>query len=226
VQPERPTVATHAHTVAPGWLEIETGGEFDRYDDASHGWQVPVTAKLGLTSHMQLTVQSGLNNPPPVTAWTFSSVSVGVKWRLADDAPLLGDFAVLPSVRLPTATGGTTDATLLLISSHTIGPFSLDVNAAYTRRSGDGTAAPRDATLWTMSWGGTVADNIGWTAELYGYPGTSGPAGQANIVALLAGPTFSIQNWLAADLGGIIPLTGPQPKAVYAGGVVNVGKIW
>jgi len=100
------------------------------------------------------------------------------------------------------------------------------VNAAYTRRSGDGTVAPRDATLWTMSWGGTVADNIGWTAELYGYPGTSGPAGQANIVALLAGPTFSIQNWLAADLGGIIPLTGPQPKAVYAGGVVNVGRIW
>jgi glucose-1-phosphate thymidylyltransferase len=29
VQPERPTVATHAGTVAPGWVELETGVEFD-----------------------------------------------------------------------------------------------------------------------------------------------------------------------------------------------------
>ncbi len=31
VQPERPTVATHAYTVAPGWVEIEAGVELDRY---------------------------------------------------------------------------------------------------------------------------------------------------------------------------------------------------
>jgi len=30
-QPERPTVATHAGTVAPGWVEFEAGSEFDRY---------------------------------------------------------------------------------------------------------------------------------------------------------------------------------------------------
>ena len=27
VQPERPTVATHAGTVAPGYMELEEGGE-------------------------------------------------------------------------------------------------------------------------------------------------------------------------------------------------------
>src|SRR5437764_1362781 len=37
VQPERPTVATHAGTVAPGWSEIEAGIERDRYADGSHG---------------------------------------------------------------------------------------------------------------------------------------------------------------------------------------------
>src|SRR5207248_820985 len=31
VQPERPTVATHAGTVAPGWIELEWGSEWDRY---------------------------------------------------------------------------------------------------------------------------------------------------------------------------------------------------
>src|SRR5260370_36815211 len=34
VQPERPTVATHAGTVAPGWVELETGVELDRLDGA------------------------------------------------------------------------------------------------------------------------------------------------------------------------------------------------
>src|SRR5438445_803082 len=41
-QPERPTVATHAGTVAPGWAEIEAGIEWDRYADASHGGVAPI----------------------------------------------------------------------------------------------------------------------------------------------------------------------------------------
>ncbi len=95
--------------------------------------------------------------------------------------PLLGDFAVLPAVKFPTGdatkgTGtGTTDASFLLISSHSFGPVSMDINAGYTRRSGDGSNAPKNATLWTVSFGGPAAGQLGWTAECYGYPGTGGP---------------------------------------------------
>jgi hypothetical protein len=34
-----------------------------------------------------------------------------------------------------------------------IGDYALDINAGYTRRSGDGSKARRNATLWTVSGG-------------------------------------------------------------------------
>ena len=76
-----------------------------------------------------------------------------------------------------------------MISSHDLSGVALDINAGYTRRSGNGSQAPRSATLWTVSLGGPFAGAFGWVFECYGYPGTSGPAGQAPIVAILAGPT-------------------------------------
>jgi hypothetical protein len=34
--------------VAPGWIEIETGGEFDRFGDGSHGAGASIVTKIGL----------------------------------------------------------------------------------------------------------------------------------------------------------------------------------
>ena len=229
VQPERPTVATHAGTVARGWLEIEAGVERDRFNPALTTGFTPTVFKFGLASHVQLSVSGSVVHNPGATG--LGDAGVGVKWRILDDARMLGDFAVLPSLKLPTGaanngTGtGTTDASILLISSHDLGPVSMDINAGYVRRSGDGSNAPRNATLWTISFGGPAAGHLGWTAECYGYPGTSGPAGQAPIVALLGGPTFLVRKWLAVDAGLIVPLTGPQAHALYAGAVYNVGRM-
>jgi hypothetical protein len=229
VQPERPTVATHAGTVAPRWLEIEMGVEHDRFDPGVSTAFTPTVLKFGLASHAQLSVFGSAVQDSATTG--LGDVGVGVKWRLLDDAPLLGDFAVLPAVKFPTGdatkgTGtGTTDASFLLISSHSLGPVSMDINAGYTRRSGDGSNAPKNAYLWTVSFGGPAAGQLGWTAECYGYPGTGGPAGQAPIVAVLAGPTFLFRKWLAVDAGLIVPLAGPQPHALYAGAVYNVGRM-
>ena len=145
---------------------------------------------------------------------------------------MIGRFAVLPSIKLPTGSAargtgtGTTDVGLLIISSHEFGALSIDVNAGYTRRSGDGTRAPRNTTLWTTSFGGPVAGRVDWVGEVYGYPGTSGPAGDKPIVALLGGPTFEVQKWLVLDAGLIIPVTGPQPRAVYSGLTWNIGRLW
>lgn len=230
VQPERPTVATHAGTVAPGWVEIETGTELDRYEDSLRGAVLPVVVKFGLTSTTQFSVFGSALSPPASGSFGVGDVAAGVKWRLADDLPVLGRFAVLPSLKFPTgstdsgAGTGTVDGSLLFISSHDLGPVALDINAGYTRRSGDGSAAPRDSTLWTISFGGPAAGAFGWVAELYGYPGTSGPAGQSSTVALLFGPTLSARSWLAFDAGLIAPLSGPQPRAVYFGGVWNIGR--
>ena len=231
-QPERPTIATHAGTVAPGWIEVEAGGELDRYRDGSHGGGVPVVAKVGLTRRMQLSVFGSAVSPPGTNAIGAGDVAVGAKWRLADKAPLLRRFAILPAVKLPTGSSssgtgtGTTDVSILLISSHDLGPVAMDVNVGYTRRSGSGATAPRDATLWTISFGGPGAGPVGWTAELYGYPATAGPAGAHSIVALLFGPTFVVRPWLVLDAGAIVRLAGPQPRAIYGGLVYNIGRLW
>jgi hypothetical protein len=231
VQPERPTVATHAGTVATGYLEIETGIERDRLESHSIAYGVPTLFKIGISRRAQLSIGAPMSRPPRGD-FRLADLTVGVKWRLVNDAPIVGDIALLPSVKLPTGsekngTGtGTTDVSLLAISSHKYGTVEIDINAGYTRRDGDGSHAPRDAAVWTLSSGGPLSGPIGWVVECYGYPGTHGAAGQAPIVALLAGPTYAARTWLALDAGEIIPVSGPQPRAFYAGGVYNVGRLW
>ncbi|HSQ28523.1 MAG TPA: transporter [Gemmatimonadaceae bacterium] len=230
VQPERPTVATHAGTVETGWLEIEAGVERDRLGGSPATLSTPTVFKLGLAERAQLSILATTLHAGSTTR--FGDLAAGVKWRVLEDAMVLGDFALLPTVKIPTgdsdsgAGTGTTDVSLLAISSHALGPVALDVNVGYTRRSGDGSRAPRDASLWTISFGGPIVSRLGWVGECYGYPGTSGPNGQAPIVAVLGGPTFLIRPWLALDAGFIGRVSGPQPRALYAGTVYNVGRLW
>src|SRR5262245_34669835 len=80
-RPERPTVATHAWTIATGYLELESGVEWDRNPDASHALVTPTLLKIGLGSRTQLGLQGSLIHPP--------DASLGV-----------GDFAVLLKRRL------------------------------------------------------------------------------------------------------------------------------
>lgn len=233
VQPERPTVATHAYTVWPGWMELETGIELDRFDAGVHAFSTPTAVKIGVASHVQLELQDAWmrNTGVGPARQGVGDLTVGVKWRLADHLPIVGSLAVMPEIKLPSGsrtalTGtGTTDAKLLLISSNQIGPVELDINAGYTWRS-SAAYVPRSATLWTVSGAVPVLGPMGWTAEVFGYPGTGGAGGEAPIVALLTGPTFSIRRWLACDIGGIVPLDGPQPHAFYAGGTWNIARIW
>ena len=231
VQPERPTVATHAGTVAPGYIELEDGGEWDRSSDGERSFFAPTNLKIGLFSHAQLNVLINAIHDPRASrnSVNVGDLTLGVKYRILDDHPILGDFAILPALKFPTATGavgtGTTDVSLLLISSHQLGPVAMDLNIGATHRSGDGRRAPTTATIWTASFGFPVFGPIGGTAEVFGFPGTDGPAGSRAIAALLLGPTVLVRDWLALDAGFITPLTGPQPHAIYAGFVWNFGRL-
>jgi hypothetical protein len=231
VQPERPTVATHAGTVARGWMELEGGGEWDKLSDGTRSFNAPTNLKTGLGPRAQLNLMFNLIRAETVRGGnlSFGDLIVGVKYRIVDDDKVLGDFAILPAVKLPTgpessgAGTGTTDFSLLLISSRQIGPVSIDLNIGETRRSGDGSRAPNAAGIWMASFGFPLLGNLGWVAELFGYPRTSGLAGMPAIAAFLTGPTFSVREWLALDAGLIAPITGPQPRAAYAGLVWNLG---
>jgi hypothetical protein len=229
-QPERPSVATHAFTVAPGWIEIEAGMEFDRYSDHAHGETAPLTAKIGVTRHTQLEVQTPLVHSAGLHT-AAGDLLVGVKWRALDNAPVVANFAVFPTVKFPTgstsddAGTGTTDLGIVLISSREFGDVSLDVNVGLVHRVGHDDLAPRESRMWAIAFGGSLRGPVGWAAELYGFPHTSGPAGDESVVATLFGPTMKVRGWLVVDAGVIVPLTGPQPNALYAGGVYNIGRV-
>jgi hypothetical protein len=227
VQPERPSVATHAGTVSPGYVEVESGFERDRSDDGSTVGSVPTLLKFGLGPRTQLSIQLPLVGGTG-TRSGLGDVAVGVKWRIVEDDPLLQDFAVLPQVKF--ATGGdrgtgTTDVSLLLIDSRTVGPVSVDLNVGVTRRSGDGSQVPRVATLWAVAAGIPVRGTLGWALESFGYPGTSGDAGAPPIVAILTGPTLLLLPELELDAGVIIPVVGSPPRGLYAGFVTNLGRL-
>jgi hypothetical protein len=36
---------------------------------------------------------------------------------------------------------------------------------------------------------------------------------------------MKVRGWLTFDAGVIVPLEGPQPRAIYAGGVYNIGHL-
>ena len=228
VQPERPTVATHAHTVAPGYFEVETGLQGNRVDAGSRAYAVPTVLKVGLSSHLQLNLGT-----PAFLAGTgqqagLGDVSVGLKWRLLDDHQVLGDFALLPAIKFPTGsvndgTGtGTTDVGLTVIASYDVRGVSMDLNAAYTKVGVTGDTSGPDAALWTASFGFPVAGRLSWVAELFGIPRIDG-ASPPPATALLTGPSFLVSPALNLDVGIITPLHGDIPNAIYAGLVWNLG---
>lgn len=229
VQPERPTVATHAHTVAPGYAEIETGIQGDRSAPGQRTWSAPTVLKLGLTEHMQLNVVVPGYFPTSGQTGGVGDIGVGLKWRLLDDAPILGDFALLPAVKFATASAdnglgsGHTDLGLTLISSHDLkGGIAMDLNAIYTRQ-GVGSDVARDAALWTISFGLPVTEKLGWALEVFGQPTIDG-SHDPSAAALLTGPTYVITTAFSVDAGFITPLHGALPNSLYAGLVWNVGR--
>ncbi len=233
-KPERPTVATHAYEVAPGIVELEIGGQRQRPDPNSTLLSVPALFKIGLADRLQLDILPGWvrTSQDGTVQSGVGDLAVGFKWQVAEAAPILGDFALQSTVKFATGsvslgTGtGTTDLNLLLISSHSFGDLEIDINAGYTRRSGDGSTAPRDAALWTCSAGRPIAGSLGWVAEVFGYPGTSGPSGTRPVVAFLTGPTFKVERSLVLDAGAIFDITGFGGTAIYGGATWNIGRLW
>ncbi|MEP6991957.1 MAG: transporter [bacterium] len=228
VQPERPTVATHAHTVAPGYFELEAGIEGDRAAAGRRAYAAPLLLKLGLASHLQLNVGAPAFIRSAEQMGGVGDMTIGLKWRLLDDNAVLGDFALLPAIKVPSGSAssgtgtGTMDLGVTAISSYEFGPVAMDLNAGYTRvGAANGIAATRTA-LWTASFGSAIAGRLSWVAEVFGAPTVDG-SGAPSTVEFLTGPTYLVSAALNLDLGVITPLRGDVPNALYVGVVWNMG---
>ncbi|MFI5245618.1 MAG: transporter, partial [Gemmatimonadales bacterium] len=230
VQPERPTVATHAHTVAPGYVEIETGVEGDNAGAGRRAYFAPTTTKIGLATHVQLNLVTPVVFAGPGQSSGLGDAGLGVKWRLLDHHAVLGDFALLPAIKFPTGsvkhgTGtGTTDVGVTAIASYDVRGVSMDLNVGYTRVGAHDGHGASNAALWTASFGVPVVGSFSWNIELFGYPTVDG-SGNPSTVALLTGPGYLVSRIFNLDMGFISPLQGRQPNAIYAGAVWNVGSL-
>jgi hypothetical protein len=225
VLPERPSVATHAHTVAPGWVEAELGYQGDREAGRFGDRSLPMVLKVGLQRRLQLTAATSIVRPAGRAGSTIDEVNLGVKWRVRDRMPVAGDVAILPSISVSTTTGTRAAAGVLLIASRTLGPLSLDVNAGYTRHAGDGSLSPKSESIWAAALGGPVAGRFGWLGELSGSPSTSGPAGHANTVNTLWGATASLRPSFMVDVAVSLPISGSDPSSIMTGVVWNAGRL-
>lgn len=233
VQPERPTVATHAYTVAPGYVEIETGAQEARPGGVRQ-FSAPVVVKIGLAPRLQAELQGGyvsngaLGGIGGATAGT-TDLALALKQRVLDGAPIMHDLSLQGAVKLATGARdvgtGTTDVSILLISSRPIGRAELDLNAGYTRRTGTGARAPTSATLLTASFGTPIRGRLGGVAELFALPGTDGPAGSAPMVGFLFGPTLQLRSSLVLDAGAIVNVEHMGANAAYAGLTCNLGRL-
>jgi hypothetical protein len=141
-------------------VELEAGVERDNLHGA-HTFFTPTVLKFGIAPRVQLELASSfihLSGTTPDHSG-IGDASAALKWRVVENVPVLGDFALQPSLKLPSGSAsngtgtGTTDVGLLLISSHNWNGYALDLNVGYTGRSGNGSQAPKDATVWTISSG-------------------------------------------------------------------------
>jgi hypothetical protein len=232
VLPERPTVATHAYAIKPGFVEVETGVTYFR--PTEHGTlDVPVHVKFGVTRWLQLAISPGFTTSRDAGGdlqGGFGDLSVSAKFIVGTGLPVLGDFAVQPSLKLATGSttkgfgSGTTDGGILLVSSHQVLGGEIDANAGITFASGGGADAPESSTIWAVSFGRPVAGPLGGVVEVFGFPGTSGAAGGPPQVGLLFGPTFALRPSLVLDAGAIVNVRHLGGNAAYLGLTANLGR--
>ena len=233
-QPERPTVGVHAYPVARGFLELEAGYVQQPLPGSAQFMTTPIQFKLGLGRGMQLDLAPGWLQVTDRGQRTggLTDFTVAFKWQLTRNAPIIGNFAIQPSLSLATGSvengtsAGAAAAGLLLISSHQFGRVSLDLNATYIHRGGDGAIAPKDATSWTISTWTLIHGRLGWCAELFGYPRTHGPASDETIVAFLFGPTFDINKSLILDAGVVFDIKGLGGNQIYVGTTWNIARVF
>ena len=219
--PERPTVATHAYAVAPGYVEIEQGISargVASFRDAT-SWDVNV--KIGIAPYLQV----GLFGP----GYARTSAGHGVgDWGLAlklrADVSDQAAVAIVPAITFPTG-----KEQLGLGAGRVLGQlplvFSLDGPArvhADFNAGPLGIGAGRLQWLTTASIGRPVGGRFGLTAEVYRISaGSAGPRQAGLLGALLVTPV----QWMVIDIGGTWGLGSGSPDVVFLGLTTNLGRL-
>jgi len=219
--PERPTVATHAYAVAPGYIEVEQGISARGSVSLAEATSWDVNVKIGLDRHVQLGIfgsgyaRTGLGHG--VGDW-------GLALKLRSDVSEQVALADVPTVTLPTGNerlglgaGRVLGQLPLVLSANGPAGLHADLNAGPL-----GIGAGRPQWLTTASFSRPLGAVVGLTAELFRI--SAGAAGPRQ-AGLLGAITVTPLEWMVIDTGGALGLGSGSPDVVFLGLTTNLGKL-
>jgi hypothetical protein len=218
--PERPTFATHAYAVAPGYVELEQGVAARGTSSLREETTWDVNLKIGVSPHVQL----GLFGPGYTRTPTGSGVGdLGVAVKARTDLSARAAVALVPSVTAPTGSearglgAGRALGGLVGVVSADLPGVHVDVNAG---PQGIGAGAPQ----WFVSLGGSrTFGRAGLAVELFEF--TPGGAG-SRLAGVLGAVTIRVAEWAVVDAGGSVGATEETPDQLFVGITTNFGRLF
>jgi hypothetical protein len=220
--PERPTVATHAYAVAPGFAELEQGARAFGLSSLGEATSWDFNLKIGVRRGLQL----GVFGAGYVRTAAGAGVGdVGFSLKASRAISPQTAIAIVPAV-----TGPTGDADRGLGAGRALGSlvgvFSADLPAHFhfDANAGPvaiGAGAPQWFTSIGLAHGGVGP--MGFAFELFDF--TEGGAGPRQR-GLLGAVMLTVVDWVVVDVGGVRGLVDGTPDQVFVGMTTNLGRIF
>lgn len=218
--PERPTYATHAYAVAPGYLEAEQGLSMRGVSSYAQGTSWDVALKVGVTPHLQAEVFGPFYVRGP-GGGGVGDLGLALKFR-TDLSPHAA-VALVPAITAPTGSaakglgaGRALGAATAVLSVDLPASLHVDLNAGPT---GVGAGATQWFFSASGSWG---AGSFGLTGECFDF--TPGAAG-ARFAGLLGALSYRFAPGAVLDLGGAHGTTRSSPNSLFIGLTTNLGRL-
>jgi hypothetical protein len=219
--PERPTVATHAYAVTPGYVEIEQGISAHGASSLSEATSWDVNIKIGIAPSLQL----GIFGPGYSRNGAGHGVGDwGVALKLRTDVSNRVALAGVPAVSFPTGkeqlglgAGRVLGQLPLVLSANGPAGVHADLNAGPL-----GIGAGRPQWLTTASFSRPLSGSVGLSAELFRISAGAAGSRQAGLLGAL---TVSPVEWIVIDIGGTRGLGSGSANVIFIGLTTNLGHL-
>jgi hypothetical protein len=218
--PERPTLATHAYSVACGYAELEQGARAFGIASLRDATMWEFNLKIGVGHGVQLAAFG----PGYMRTAAGSGVGdLGATIKVSRALSQRAAGALVTSATFPTGdarrgfgAGRVLGNAIVVLSVDLPAQFHSDVNIGPTS-IGDG------KPQWFASFGVSRGGRIGFATELSEFtPGAVGPRQTRALGALV----LRAAPWVVVDVGGAVGLTGQTPDQLSVGVTTNLGRIF
>jgi hypothetical protein len=228
--PFRPTVTSGANLSAPGWLELEFGGQrlVGNGADQRNSW--PYLLKYSLNDRFALLLggDAYVTTAPAQTSQLGGpgDTTLTLKYR-APDAVEGKSFGLEATVKLPTAAegigSGARDYSLKgIVGIDLQNGFHLDTNLMATQLG----AVPVDQSNYQWTWAAAMSRQFGDAWTLAGDISGTNQKGMPSTAQFLSAVSYSATRRLVIDGGFAVALNSNTPKfTIFSGLTVLIGKV-